>query len=212
MDPNRTTPSFSHDSHAPLQFEDPTVGGRNVPPRYWADKARRCEWPRGRRRARTPGTLLHNLQQLPLEREPTVNDRIRLGLNQCHNGENFWNLLGQKKSNIEAISAQSTGVLFDGELACANCARGAGIFDGCVQVPGQMQCANCHFGDQGWRCSFHETYSNSALAQAIAQRDIIHQQMELLDQQRELVERQILEIQARGCITQRNGHIILKLR
>lgn len=129
MEPNQTTTPLSYDPHSPPWFEDPTVGGRNVPPGYWADKARRCEWPRGHRRARTPGTLLYNLQQLPLEREPTLNTRLRPSLTQCHNGESFWNLLGQKKSNIEAINAQCTGVLFDGELACANCTRGGGIFD-----------------------------------------------------------------------------------
>lgn len=80
MEPNQTTTPLSYDPHSPPWFEDPTVGGRNVPPGYWADKARRCEWPRGHRRARTPGTLLYNLQQLPLEREPTFNTRLRPSL------------------------------------------------------------------------------------------------------------------------------------
>lgn len=216
MDPTQTTTPPSYNPHSRTQFEDPTVEGQNVPPGYWANEARRCEWPRGRRQARTPGTLLNELQQLPLQREPTVKNRLRRGVNQCHNGANFWNLLGQKKANIEAINAQVTGVLLDSDSVCGTCAREDGIFDGCVQVPGQRQCANCHFGGRAQRCSSHVTSSNDTqLSQALAWKEalrqrrvlmeqemaLMEQQLAVNDQQMARVEVQILELQGQGSST-----------
>lgn len=194
MNPN--TPMTTPSHHAsPVQIEDPIVGGCNVPPGYWANKACRCEWSRGRRQAQNPGTLLYNLRQLPLQREPTVKTRPRGRVNQCHEGSRLWSLLGHKKANIEAINAQSTGVLFDGEATCANCAGGDGIFDGCVQVPGHRQCANCHFGDQAHRCSLHAISSSNLLTRAIARRDALRQQQALLAQELALVEQEIQDFQ-----------------
>lgn len=107
------------------------------------------------------------------QREPTIRSRHPRGFKKCHIGVDFWVLLAHKKSNVEAINAQSTGKMIDDELACDNCAKGDGLFDGCVRVPGQMHCANCHFGDRAQRCSFLNAFSPTNLAQAIAQRDAL---------------------------------------
>lgn len=56
--------------------------------------------------------------------------------------------------NAEALLAQSTGELQQGDQACCHCREGKGILDGCVRVPNEKFCANCHLCSAKKRCSF----------------------------------------------------------
>jgi hypothetical protein len=58
-----------------------------------------------------------------------------------------------RPSNREAYLGQCVGM--PSAAPCRHCARGNGPWDTCVVVTGQFSgsCANCHFGNEGKRCS-----------------------------------------------------------
>ena len=63
-----------------------------------------------------------------------------------------------RDANIEANLAQITGQVNVPE--CAHCARRNGVFALCVSAAGQLSgsCANCHYNNEGVRCSLREYY------------------------------------------------------
>lgn len=58
-----------------------------------------------------------------------------------------------RTSNREAFLGQCVGVA--SATPCGHCARSLGPWDSCVVVAGQFggSCANCHFNNEGRRCS-----------------------------------------------------------
>ncbi len=64
-----------------------------------------------------------------------------------------------RDANIEANLAQITGQVND--PACSHCARNFGVFAACVSSAGQLNesCANCHYNNEGVRCSLRECSS-----------------------------------------------------
>ncbi|KAJ6061313.1 uncharacterized protein N7446_005433 [Penicillium canescens] len=46
----------------------PTVGGPDILPGFWANRAKECPWPKGARIVLTAGTLLFQLVALPLKK------------------------------------------------------------------------------------------------------------------------------------------------
>lgn len=133
---------------------DPIIEGTGVPPGVWANRAKDCPWDRCRRQSEKMGTLLNSLKSLPLLRKPTVKCPVSRGtVKWPWTGPTFDLFIGSRKANGEALLAQSTGVLLEVDKACTHCRVGEGIFDGCVQVAGQRNCANCQIGGRYERCS-----------------------------------------------------------
>src|SRR5277367_2748438 len=66
-----------------------------------------------------------------------------------------------RDANIEANLAQITGQVNLPE--CRHCAQQNGVFVLCVSVVGQLSgsCANCHYNNEGWRCSLRELSSRA---------------------------------------------------
>jgi hypothetical protein len=66
-----------------------------------------------------------------------------------------------RDANIEANLAQITGQVNLPESR--HCARRNGVFVLCVSVVGQLSgsCANCHYNNEGWRCSLRELSSQA---------------------------------------------------
>lgn len=140
----------------PLNLEAPRVGMEEEAGGFWAERALLCPWPRGRRQIKTNGTVLHQLSQLPIRREPM----IRPG--KTISAVDFDLQLRHRKENIEALLAQAVGEKAAEE--CTACGRGNGKFSGCVIVPtvqsSMRSCANCHWGRQGIRCSLFTKQCN----------------------------------------------------
>ena len=82
------------------------------------------------------------LAALPPARNPTTRPGRNTRLN--------------RDANIEANLAQITGQVNVPE--CAHCARENGVFALCVSAPGHLSgsCANCHYNNEGVRCSLRE--------------------------------------------------------
>jgi hypothetical protein len=60
-----------------------------------------------------------------------------------------------KRENVEALLVQTVGEEMNDP--CESCQKGQGLFVGCVSpecADIMPQCANCHWGKQGHRCSF----------------------------------------------------------
>lgn len=138
--------------HAPgTSIPDPSVGETEAENGFWARRARRCPWKKGRNLAKKPGTLLYQLKQLPILREPTLRETMEIS------GERFDNVVGSMRSNIEALLAQAVGIKAAPGRECASCQEGNGYFVSCVTVPSLFNkmpcCANCHWRKKG-RCVF----------------------------------------------------------
>lgn len=138
----------------------PTIGGTGVPPGKWANLAKESPWVRSQRHVQRKGTLLNSMSLLPLIREPTIRPPGRTGKGkQPWTGMSFNHLMAQKKCNAEALLAQATGELQEGDQACRHCQDGKGILHGCVRVPNEKYCANCHLCSAKKRCSFQSETS-----------------------------------------------------
>src|SRR5205814_1537750 len=63
----------------------------------------------------------------------------------------------RRPSNREAYLGQCVGVA--SAAPCSHCARGYGPWDTCIVVTGQLlgSCANCHYGNEGKRCSLRRS-------------------------------------------------------
>ncbi|KAJ5989749.1 hypothetical protein N7522_009956 [Penicillium canescens] len=128
----------------------PTVGGPNILPGFWANRAKECPWPKGARIVLTAGTLLFQLVALPLKREPALKPPNRTKRDWPPTGEEFDKFTAKKKANVEALVAQAVGELREPQDACSSCKKGDGIYSGCVTIPGLSHCAVCHHsGNQG---------------------------------------------------------------
>lgn len=129
--------------------------GRKITPSFWAQMVKAHPWACGKRKVRTPGSLLNQLRKLGLKREATLKERA-----EAYTVERFRNLVGSRRANIEAMHAQAVGESLADEQMCLHCQQGHGIYDACVVVPelhdGMQECANCHHGQQGRRCSFRK--------------------------------------------------------
>jgi hypothetical protein len=64
--------------------------------------------------------------------------------------------------NCEAVLAYTRGQIMDGVHACHSCKRGRGPFTKCVIMNGYLSgsCSNCHYNNEGTRCSFRPTPQN----------------------------------------------------
>jgi hypothetical protein len=69
---------------------------------------------------------------------------------QCREGRNT---ILTRSSNMEAHLAQAVGTINNPE--CSHCARGSGPWETCVSVNQHLSqsCANCHYNNEGRRCS-----------------------------------------------------------
>lgn len=143
--PQPPNPPSSTDAEEPLQ--SPRIHGTNVAPRYWAGKSPKANWKLSKRAILRPGTLLNSMSEMELLREPTVRKRTRMRAEWPMSGTSFSDFIGQKKANVEALLAQATGTLFEGNARCYHCKVGGAFFDGCMRVPGNLHCASCHVGE-----------------------------------------------------------------
>lgn len=91
-----------------------------------------------------PTAVQTALAALPLVRNPELrpNRVLRLSCN----------------ANVESNLAQFTGQVNNPE--CSHCSRKNGVFSSCVSVTGQLNgsCANCHYNNEGIRCSLREFF------------------------------------------------------
>jgi hypothetical protein len=68
-----------------------------------------------------------------------------------------------RMSNREATVAQSVGA--PAPSPCGLCAKGGGLWTSCVVVAGFLRgsCANCHYGGNGFKCTFRQAGKASLL-------------------------------------------------
>lgn len=131
-----------------------TFGAAEERPGFWAKRAIECEWKRGLTASLTRGSLLYRLIRMPLQREPVLQLNSK-NLKRSHpNGSQLDRQIGAHKTNIEALVGQAVGELLHENSCCDSCAKLDGKFANCVRVPGMAACPNCHFYQQGIRCSF----------------------------------------------------------
>jgi hypothetical protein len=73
------------------------------------------------------------------------------------------NLNTGRPSNMEAYLGQLTGS--ENANPCSHCQKGAGIWVLCVSVGGffNSSCSNCHYNNEGVRCSFRKLFFGSFL-------------------------------------------------
>lgn len=155
--PMPTVPSPLPEAYLYREYQDSIISDAVLQPGYWAGIAKRPPFPRSRRQFQKPGTLLYSMKALPALREPTLRVSHTDKPNWPPTGSNLGFLVNQKIQNIEALLAQVVSPdVFEGDAACSNCRTGDGLYTVCVRVPGQNQCANCHHGRQGSRCSFQQ--------------------------------------------------------
>lgn len=135
----------------PQNAPQPLLGRDGPEPDFWAVAAHDNPWPRGRRNSHIPSSTLYQLHQKSLYREPALRNSRR-----AFNGPRFFNVVGAKTVNLEALLAQATGPQVTPGQEWVPCRQGRGPFVSCVVVPGIFsQCANCHWSQQGHRCSFN---------------------------------------------------------
>ena len=88
---------------------------------------------------------------MKFQREPTLKTPNRIKRNWPMDGLDFFTMIGRKTENVEATEAQAKGDSFLG--MCTNCQSGDGLFPGCIEVPGEGHCTNCHVSGHFKRCS-----------------------------------------------------------
>lgn len=137
--------------------QDPRFGAFGATeerPGFWAKRAIECKWKRGLTASLTRGNLLYRLIKMPLRREPVLQLNSK-NLKRSHpNSSQFDRQIGAHKTNIEALVGQAVGEFLDKDICCDSCANLDGKFANCVRVPGMAACPSCHYGQQGFRCSF----------------------------------------------------------
>lgn len=128
----------------------PLIGRDDPDPGFWALSAYENPWSRGRRNSHNNDTTLFQLRQNNLSREPGLRES-----RATYDGPRFYRAVGSKTENVEALLAQSTGPKVPPGEECDSCNWKLGPFVSCVIVPGVLtECANCHWSQQGHRCSF----------------------------------------------------------
>lgn len=131
---------------------NPIINQPNAPPGYWARKATELPWRTARKGSYFHGELLPRLQHLNAVREPSLRP------SREWEGPDFFAKIGIKRQNVEALRVQTVGQ--EAGDPCLHCRRGEGPFVGCViahECANIMpQCANCHWGAQGERCSLYK--------------------------------------------------------
>ncbi|CEJ53669.1 hypothetical protein PMG11_00019 [Penicillium brasilianum] len=130
----------------------PVINQPNAPPGYWARKGTELPWRAARKGSYLHGELLLRLQHLNAMREPSLRP------SRAWEGSDFFAKIGIKRQNVEALRVQTVGQ--EAEDPCLHCRRGDGPFAGCVIAHEcadiMPQCANCHWGAQGERCSLYK--------------------------------------------------------
>ncbi|KAJ5841030.1 hypothetical protein N7534_010860 [Penicillium rubens] len=137
------------------RINDPSIGlDSGHAPGYWARRIDTRPWSKGVHDYATQGTLLNQMKQIQLTREPV------LRTSKTWDGDLFDGMIRSKKVNIEAIHAQAVGTELDDGECCSSCSLGHGPFLTCVKVPNASDkpqvCANCHFGGNGERCDLNK--------------------------------------------------------
>lgn len=131
---------------------NPIINQPNAPPGYWARKATELPWRAARKGSYFHGELLLRLQHLNAVREPSLRPSRKW------EGPDFFAKIIIKRQNVEALRIQTVGQ--EVEDPCLHCRRGEGPFVGCVianeYADVMPQCANCHWGAQGERCSLYK--------------------------------------------------------
>ncbi|KAJ5962787.1 hypothetical protein N7501_007728 [Penicillium viridicatum] len=126
-------------------------------PGYWARRAIRCHWPRSLNHSKRPQTLLYNLRQMDLQREPTLQRNTKNLKRKVGDGLLFDKQVSHRRENVEALVGQVVGKKVSHGLACDNCLILDGKFTSCVRMPSMQHCANCHWGGEYIRCSLLKT-------------------------------------------------------
>lgn len=136
---------------ASLDPPQPIIGSDGAEPGFWAHAAYENPWSRGRRNSFLNGSTLYQLRQNVLHREPGLRES-----RANFDGRRFYRAVGNKTENLEALLAQSTGPQVTPGEECDSCQKKRGPFVSCVIAPGIFnECANCHWSQQGRRCSFN---------------------------------------------------------
>jgi hypothetical protein len=132
------------------RLEPPLVGQDSSEAGFWATRAKDCPWQKAYRPKNKPSEKIHALITLATQREPA--------LRRYRNPAEFDDHVCLKKPNIEALLAQTIGISVPTDAHCEHCQRELGQFVSCVIVPSladdMPECANCHRGGVGYRCSF----------------------------------------------------------
>ncbi|KAI2701468.1 hypothetical protein DTO012A7_1031 [Penicillium roqueforti] len=129
----------------------PLLGKDGAEPGFWAHAAYENPWPRGSRNSHMSGSVLYQLHQNRLYREPALRPS-----KAKYNGTRFLKAVGDKTVNVQALLAQATGPQLKPGAECLPCQKHRGPFVSCVVVPGIFsECANCHWSQQSDRCSFN---------------------------------------------------------
>ncbi|KAI9652008.1 MAG: hypothetical protein M1829_001983 [Trizodia sp. TS-e1964] len=102
-----------------------------------------------------PTALMNVLSALPPVRNAKLRPNLALNVGP--------------KPNVEAIMMQMVGAV--AATPCRHCAKGNGKFVECVAVAGQAEgsCGNCHYNNEGVRCSLRPAASAASVAAAINQ-------------------------------------------
>ncbi|OOQ89937.1 hypothetical protein PEBR_08325 [Penicillium brasilianum] len=131
----------------PQNAPQPLLGRDGPEPDFWAVTAHDNPWPR----RHIPSSTLYQIRQKSLYREPALRNSRR-----AFNGPRFFNAVGAKTENLEALLAQAPGPQVTPGQECVPCKQGRGPFVSCVVTLGIFsECANCHWSQQARRCSFN---------------------------------------------------------